>query len=161
MPAARGRCESGGESARLAARLHAQCEANCWIDGPNRAWLAGVITDALARSHYRPDCGWETVRDLLGERADLPVVVSFSDSFPALWGSRFCGEAEPRWDALDAGERWRWGMAALHRRPQDQLEIRPDWAGYRFGHELSFADLLADDRTGRLERALSPGRPAA
>lgn len=153
---------SGGDALRLAARLHGQCEANCWVDGPNREWLAGVITAALTGDLYRPDCGWEKVRDLLRERADLPVVVSFSSSFPT-----FCSsgdddvddpdDAEQRWETLQADERWQRGMAALHRRPQDQLEIRPDWAGYRFGHELSFTDLLAEDRAARLERAYSPG----
>ncbi|MFE1190153.1 hypothetical protein [[Kitasatospora] papulosa] len=87
----------------------------------------------------------------------------FSDSFPTFWSARSGdhdedpGEAEQRWEALQPDEQWQRGMAALRRRPQDQLEIRPDWADYRFGHELSFTDLLADDRAERMERAFSPG----
>ncbi|WP_446046027.1 hypothetical protein [Streptomyces olivaceus] len=159
--------ESGGDALRLAARLHGQCEVNCWVDGPNRDWLAGIITAALTSGLYRPDCGWEKVRDLLRERSDLPVVVSFSDSFPTFWSARSGDadddpdEAEQRWETLQADERWQQGMAALHRRPQDRLELRPDWAGYRFGHELSFTDLLAEDRAERLERAFSPDAPPA
>ncbi|MFF8994451.1 hypothetical protein ACF09H_31915 [Streptomyces sp. NPDC014983] len=157
----------GSDAVRLAARLHAQCEVNCWVDGPNRAWLADVITEALAVGRYRPDCGWEKVRDLLRERADLPVVVSFSGCFPTFWGSRSGGEAEvsdeaeQEWETLAADEQWQRGMAALRRRHEDQLELRPDWAAYRFGHELSLLDLVAEDRTERLERALSPRRSSA
>ncbi|WP_217226022.1 hypothetical protein [Streptomyces anulatus] len=154
--------ESGGDALRLAARLHGQSEANCWVDGPNRPWLARVITAALDGGAYLPDRGWEKVRDLLCERADMPVVVSFSGSFPTFWDalSGDAGddpdEAERRWEALQADEQWQRGMAALRARRQAQLEICPDWAGYRFGHELSFADLLAEDRAERLALAFSP-----
>ncbi|MFJ2217888.1 hypothetical protein ACIQVO_36265 [Streptomyces sp. NPDC101062] len=123
--------ESGGDALRLAARLHGQCEMHCWVDGPNREWAAGVITAALTGGLYRPDCGWEKVRDLLRERADLPVVVSSSDSFPTFWSSRSDDdaddpdEAKQRWEALQADEQWQRGMAVLHRRSQDRLEIRP------------------------------------
>ncbi|WP_432156058.1 hypothetical protein [Streptomyces sp. bgisy153] len=157
--------ELGGDALRLAARLHGQSELNCWVDGPHRAWLADVVANALADGLFRPDCGWESVQSLLRERDDMPVVVSFSDPFPTAWSSGFLDDtddtdqAEQRWEALSAEERWQWGMDALHLRRKDQLEIRPDWADYRFGHELSFTDLLAEDRASRLEYALAAAPP--
>lgn len=40
--------DGGTEPLRLAARLMGQCEINTWVDGPDRRWLAGVITQGLA-----------------------------------------------------------------------------------------------------------------
>src|SRR5690606_31251558 len=35
--------DTGSDALRLLARLHGQCELHCWVDGPNRAWLADII----------------------------------------------------------------------------------------------------------------------
>ncbi|MFK0047895.1 hypothetical protein ACIQU4_28175 [Streptomyces sp. NPDC090741] len=151
----------GGDAVRLAARLHGQCEINCWIDGPNRAWLADVVQGGLDDGSFRSGVGWDGVADLLRERDDHPVVMSFADTFPNVWSARGAeigasdaDELVEVWEALPASEQWRLALQALKARPDDGLEIRPNWTSYRFGHEVSFLDILAEDRTERLDRAL-------
>ena len=38
---------AGGNPVRLAARIIAQVDDHCWVEGPDRAWLAGIITKGL------------------------------------------------------------------------------------------------------------------
>jgi hypothetical protein len=148
----------GSDAVKLAARLYGQCEINCWVDGSHRAWLASVIQSGLDAGLYRPNLGWEDVRKLLLARDDCPVVVSLGEAFPASWMSRGAGaggpDAEEEWETLPAEEQWRLGLQTIHARSVYQLEIRPDWAPYRFGHNLSFLDLLAEDRDARMDHAL-------
>ncbi|MEW1760426.1 hypothetical protein AB0393_28430 [Streptomyces cyaneofuscatus] len=154
--------DSGTEPLRLAARLMGQCEINTWVDGPNRRWLAGVITQGLASGDFRADCGWHDVQRLLLARDDHPVVVSWSDSFPSYWntalhtpdGKLLDGEeAEQLWETMPAAEQWAHGLRALKDRSAELLEMTPDWAGYRFGSTVSLGDLLATDHIRRLDRA--------
>lgn len=154
--------DSGTEPLRLAARLMGQCEINTWVDGPDRRWLAGVITQGLASGDFRPECGWHDVQRLLVERDDHPVVVSWSDPFPTRWDARLrtpAGEflddeeAERTWETLPAAEQWTHGLQALRARSAELLQMTPDWAGYRFGSTVSLGDLLAPDHTRRLDRA--------
>ncbi|MFD7554200.1 hypothetical protein ACFV9E_06625 [Streptomyces sp. NPDC059835] len=153
----------GGDAVRLAARLHGQCEINCWIDGPNRAWLADVVQGGLDDGSFRSGAGWDGVVDLLHQRDDHPVVMSFADTFPSFWSARSTDLGVPDadtdelvevWEALPAAEQWRLALQALKARTDDGLEIQPNWTSYRFGHEVSFLDILADDRVERLDRAL-------
>jgi hypothetical protein len=97
---------AGSDPVRLATKIHGWCEAHCWVDGPDRAWLADIIDEGLRVGIFRrglwyvdrpcdgppseqPDRqwspqGWDDVTGLLRERDDEPVVMSYSvcDSFP-------------------------------------------------------------------------------
>ena len=68
----------GGDAMKLAARLHGQCEIHCYVEGPNRAWLASLIEDAFAKHIFRTGQGWEETCTMLRKSADSPVVCSFS-----------------------------------------------------------------------------------
>jgi hypothetical protein len=68
----------GPDSLRLAARLAAQAEIFCWVDGPNRSWLARLVGEGLAAGYFRPMVGWERVEALLYESTASPVFVSTS-----------------------------------------------------------------------------------
>ncbi|GLF98198.1 hypothetical protein [Streptomyces yaizuensis] len=147
----------GSTAVKLAARLPGPCEINCWADGPNRAWPGDVVQSGPDVGLYRPDLGWEAVRDLLTERNDCPVVVSWADDFPAPWTAPTAGDSEPddqERQTLATAERWRLALENIHARAEDELEIRPDWASYRFGHNVSFPDLLTENRDARLDQAL-------
>ncbi|MER8119099.1 hypothetical protein [Streptomyces sp. NPDC094031] len=156
--------DAGPDPLRLAARLMGQCELNTWVDGPHRSWLADVVAEGLAKSHFRKACGWEDVESFLRERDDHPVVVSASESFPTRFNAHLQGadgkdldedEAEQRWEALTTAVQWAHGMTDLRSRASDLLEMTPDWADYRFGSALSLGDLLAPDHTHRLDRAFA------
>ncbi|MEV6421754.1 hypothetical protein [Streptomyces sp. NPDC051662] len=153
----------GGDPVKLAARLHGQCEVNCWVNGAHRSWLADVVQGGLDDGSFRSGLGWDGVIDLLRQCDDQPVVMSFSDTFPDFYSARGTDlgaldadedELIEVWEALPAAEQWRRALQALKARTADGLEIRPDWASYRFGHKLSFLDLLAEDREERFDRAL-------
>jgi hypothetical protein len=74
----------GGDQIKLAVRIQSQCEIHAWVDGLNRAWLAGIIRAGIERGLYREDQGWPEVIELLLARDDEPVVTSssFCDQFP-------------------------------------------------------------------------------
>ncbi|MEU5476756.1 hypothetical protein [Streptomyces mirabilis] len=150
----------GSDIVKLAARLFGQCESNCWVDGPHRAWLADIIDEALTGGAYRRDHGWEDVQALLQQRDDQPVVVSYAESFPqpwADWGRDLIGEdadasdVQAYWETLPVDDRWKAGMRRLTD-SDARLELVPAWTRFRFQPGLSFLDLLADDRDARLER---------
>lgn len=170
----------GNDPIRFLARLHAQCEIHTWVDGPHRAWLAGIIAAGRELGFYRPDAGWEAVVELLRSRDDEPVVLSYSvtDTFPNSGSSDYMPpwpEGVPeQWDALtdaqkqerrDASEAWygldydeRWASGMRWLREQSGLQMTPeDWPTFRFGHELSAFDLIAPDRDARLARAFADG----
>ncbi|CAM5668656.1 hypothetical protein KAURM247S_05629 [Kitasatospora aureofaciens] len=152
----------GGDPVRLAARLHGQCEINCWVDGAHRSWLAGIVEVGLLTEAYPPGVGWENVAAFLRQRDDHPVVVSYNREFPHFWD---CGYAEDpdqdpdravqAWRVLSPQQRWEAGTRALSTRAAEVLEISPArWTSYRFGHGLCVGDLLASDWEQRLDRAL-------
>ncbi|WP_329020531.1 hypothetical protein [Streptomyces sp. NBC_01601] len=153
--------EAGPDPLRLAARLMGQCEINCWVDGPNRGWLADVVDSGLGAGHFRRACGWEDLQYFLRKRDDHPVVVSYSENFPAYWTAPIASadefldgeDAEQAWEAMTTREQWDHALRALRGRTTEGLEITPDWAGYRFGATLSLGDLLAQDRVHRLDQA--------
>lgn len=129
----------GSDAVRLGARLHAQCELHAWVDGENRAWLAGIIRDGREGGFYRADMGWEKVIELLESADDSPVVTSFSvcESFPnkQLDNEREVSEKDnpEYWWDLSADERWRRAIAGL-RAESGWLELRPDnFSAVRFG----------------------------
>lgn len=81
----------GSAPMQLAARLHGQCEIHCYVEGPNRAWLADLIASGLKAGVFRNafgtihSMGWDDVTALLRARDDEPVVLSYSvtGSFPS------------------------------------------------------------------------------
>lgn len=81
----------GSDAIRLLAKLHAQSEIHCYVEGKNRAWLADVIAqgvkDKILRTWGKYDdarTGWQSVIGLLRTRDDEPVVTSYSvtEQFP-------------------------------------------------------------------------------
>lgn len=90
---------AGSDPIRLAAKLYGWAAVHTWVDGPDRAWLAGIIEQGLETRLYRRgvwaedpggsghrwyEQGWEKVLELLRARDDEPVVTSHSvyDGFP-------------------------------------------------------------------------------
>lgn len=169
-------CVLGNDQLKLAARIHGQCEIHAWVDGPNRAWLAGIMQAGVDAGIYRKGLtysmsgewqsqGWEDVIALLRSRDDQPVVMSYSvcDGFPSQyvgdWMARRADDVDEddhsdAWYDLPSEEQWARSMAAL-RASSDGLEIKPDdWGSFRFTHELSVLDLYADDWQERLDAAV-------
>lgn len=112
---------AGSDPVKLAAKIHGYCEVHCWVDGPDRSWLAGIMQAGLHGGLYRrglwysdaPDGpadkwasqGWDEVIALLLSRADEPVVMSYTvcDSFPNAefgWMPPWPDGVPKRWDAL-------------------------------------------------------------
>jgi hypothetical protein len=97
---------AGSPAVQLAAKLDGYGEMHCWVDGPDRAWLAGVVEQGLDVGIFRrgfwfaprpcdsdpaaqpdrqwSDQGWDGVIAHLRSRSDEPVVCSYSicDPFP-------------------------------------------------------------------------------
>lgn len=138
----------GNDPIRLAARIDGQCEIHGWVDGPNRAWLAGIMREGLDRGVFRtgfwfedgPDGprkwseqGWEQVIEFLLARDDEPVVMSYSVT------ERFPNREAAGWE------------------PDIPVGWMPDWAdgdGYNEWAEMS-ADAQGDYRRERAEELWS------
>lgn len=90
---------TGSAPVQLAAKIHGWCEVHCWVEGPDRAWLASVIDEGLTQGCYRwamsyspypggkqkrVEQGWGDVLALLRSSDSGPVVLSYSvtDFFP-------------------------------------------------------------------------------
>ena len=100
-------------------RLAAQCELTCWVDGPDRVWIAAVILQGLGTGILRREMGWEGVAELLQASDAEPVFISSTQGslFPAL--ETWPGTAAD-WEALTEEERWAW--AELELREESQRE---------------------------------------
>lgn len=77
----------GNDQVCLLARLHAQCEIHCYVEGQDRSWMADIIDDGYEIGMMRTTDGydgWPAVSALLREHDDDAVVCSYSvgDSFP-------------------------------------------------------------------------------
>jgi hypothetical protein len=147
----------GNDPVRFLTRVHAQCELHAWVDGPDREWLAGIITAGLRSGVYRPGMGWDNVIALLLVRDDEPVVMSHSvtDQFPNPYATTLVvGEDPDAWYDLPTSEKWAGSMEWLRSQPGG-LQITPaNLASLRFGHGLTVFDLLAPDRDDRFTAAL-------
>lgn len=152
----------GNDAVKLMARLHAQCEIHCWIDGPNRAWIADIIERGRAAGVLREGQGWEDVAALLATCDNGPVVCSYSvcESFPNFGALPDDHPLKQRTDddkyddfyEIPATEQWRLCMEEL-RHGGGGLEIKPeDWEDYRFGSKLTVFDLR---RSAMRKRTLS------
>lgn len=174
-------CVLGNDAVRLAARIDGQCNIHCWVDGPNRPWLAAIVQQGLDAGifrkgfWYQPEpgaerawqsSGWPEVLALLQARDDEPVVLSYSggvdfpDSSIGGWmlqcpdGVDVDDHADA-WYELPAAEQWRISMAGLREREAQRLELKPDdWQAYRFSHCLSVLDLMADDWEDQVRAAV-------
>lgn len=166
----------GNDPVKFLARMHGTCEIHGWVEGPYRAWLAGIIQQGRDLGIYREGAGWEDVSALLLARDDEPVVMSYSvcDQFPNSYASDWMPawpvDVPETWDALtkpqqdersarseswydlDDAEKWERGMRWL--RAQPGLRDLGPTRDFRFGHGLSAFDLIAPDRDERLDRAL-------
>ena len=133
---------AGSDPIRLAAKIHGWCESHCWVDGPDRTWLAGIIGQGLTTGLYRASAGWDAVKSALESRDDESVVMSYSvcDAFP---------ESGMQWDAA---------VDEL-RREQPWLQLTPEsLADTMFSAPVSVYDLFASDRDERVRAAA--GTPA-
>ncbi|MFD6565481.1 hypothetical protein [Micromonospora profundi] len=161
---------AGSDPVRLAAKIDGWCEAHCWVEGPDRAWLADIIDRGLTAGLYRKglwysntpdgpkdqwsDQGWGQVLDLLRSRDDEPVVMSYSvcDGFP---NPEIAGrESESgQWYDLPGGEQWQTAMDGL-RRERPWARLAPDTLGeVMFGLPVTVYDLFAPDRDERVRAA--------
>ena len=136
----------GSDPVRLGARLIGQASLHAWVDGSDRAWLAGIIAQSLESGVFHAGIGWDEVIDLLTASALGPVVTGRSGPFPESWLHQ---------EIEDPAERWQLALAELQADTAGRLQIRPgDFATFRFGAGLDVLD-LADptDRTARLDAA--------
>ena len=131
----------GGDPLKFFARLHGQCEIHCYVEGPNRRWLADIVEDGLAIGLYRADMGWPDLIAFLKQSDTEPVVCSYSvcDSFP----NRSIAEIDDEpWYAITDDDRWQAAMSRLRETPSG-LEIKPDnWQTFYFNDGLTAFDLL-------------------
>jgi hypothetical protein len=130
----------GSDPIKLATRIHGQCELHCFMEGPNRAWMAEIIKVGLKSKIYRANQGWEEVISLLEMTGDSPVVLSFSggDSFPDQSSADYHNDD---WYDLPDSQRWEMGMAGI--RKERGLEIKPDnWNEFFFSHGITAFDVV-------------------
>jgi hypothetical protein len=148
----------GSNPVRLLASIDAQCEIHAWIDGPDRAWFAGLIDEGRASGVLRPKMGWEEVAELCRASSDGPVAMSYSvcNGFPNWRASTWeppegleDDDASEAFYALSREQRWVHGAAYLRNHPG--LQIRPDtFDKPRFGSGMTAMDVV---------EALSPETP--
>lgn len=153
---------AGSDPIRLLARIDAQCELHGYVEGKNRAWLAGIVEEGIAQNILRTAYdgsaykdseddwwGWQRLVQMLQEREDEPVVMSHSsgDHFPNLGILHEDGQSfsQKKWYALSSDEQWEQAMTALrHMNESQHLEISPDaLPSDKWGNGLSGYDLRA------------------
>lgn len=130
----------GNDVMKFICRFHAQSEIHGYVEGANRAWLAGIVQKGLDLEIFRKDAGWETLIEFLQEDDAEPVVMSYSvcESFPnpgaAGWEPPTGENGEKDWDAwyeLPDDDRWNMSMEGIRADPW--LEMKPDnWNEYFF-----------------------------
>ncbi len=160
---------AGSAPVQLAAKIHGWCESHCWVDGPDRTWLAGIIDQGIRTTLYRPDAGWEGLAEFLRARDDEPVVTSFSvtdgfpDAFVGDWMSAFPdgwdsltdeqrqkhGARQDAWGELPGDEQWRISLSGLQAQPWLQLTPK-SLTDATFHYPVTIYDLFASDRDQRV-----------
>jgi hypothetical protein len=101
----------GNDVATLLARLTGQLEFTTWVDGPNRAWLAGIIAQGLqqdtvhAEPLLRAEAGWPAVQQML--LADDAEPVFMWTTAGRQWPNAEGWEGSPEeWAALGPELQW-------------------------------------------------------
>jgi hypothetical protein len=131
----------GSAPVKLAARIHGQCELHCFVEGPNRNWLAEIVRQGRRIGLFHHQAGWEQVIALLEMSDQGPVVLSYSvcDSFPNPSISGCHSEAEQdAWYNLSLDAQWAQAVAGLRKHPE--REIKPENQDFFFfnGGETAF-----------------------
>lgn len=165
----------GNEPLALAAKIQGWCECHCWVEGPDRKWMADVIDDGLRIGMYRrglwyepapgaekqwAEQGWDGITSLLRSRDDEPVVLSYSvcDRFPnpeiAGWpDSAKFPVPDMDWYELSSAEKWDLALTGLRRR-QPWAQISPNnLFDVTFHLPVTVFDLFAPDRDDRVRNA--------
>jgi hypothetical protein len=145
----------GGDAIKLLVRMHGQCELFCWVDGPNRAWLAAIIDRGLTDNILMHDVNWEGVAALLRTDDTSACVMSYSvcESFPDPLTGKLGGyvgvddedgdEDLEYWYSLPYEDCWDYAMAGLRAQPRG-LELRPNnWIDFVFSNGVSAWDIYA------------------
>lgn len=141
----------GSDEVKLLARIHGQSEIHAFIEGTNRAWIAGLIQNGRKSGLFRDGQGWESVAELLLKDDSEPVVMSYSvcESFPnssvTTWVPPYDEESgediHDAWYDLTDAERWQMSLDAI--RKQKGLELKPDdWNSFYFTHGINGFQLL-------------------
>lgn len=107
---------AGSDVVALAAKLDGWNEQHCWVEGPDRAWMGGLVEQGLESGILRrglwysdtPDGpkdqwssqGWEELVPWLRGRDDEPVVLSYSV------GDRFPNQGIADWSPPELPDGW-------------------------------------------------------
>jgi hypothetical protein len=145
----------GGDSLKLFARLHGQCEIHCWIESErDKKWLANIIEEGRKLGIMRANQGWESVITLLRKDGEFPVVCSYSvceqfpnfgclpDDHPLKQGTD--GDREDRHERyyeLTPEEQWTACMTGLRTSGGGLRITRKDWNDFWFGDGTSAFNL--------------------
>lgn len=163
---------AGSDVVRLAAKIHGWCEDHCWVEGPDRVWMAAIIDEGLRTGIYRrglwytdgPDAprdkwsdqGWGNVAELLRSHDDEPVVLSYSvcDQFPNREVAGWEPVIDPAWIPD-------WATNADGRAEWDALDEEAQHS-YRREHALDvWYELPAEERWLLAMEGLREDRPWA
>ena len=132
----------GSDAVKLLARLHGQCEIHAYVEGEDRAWLAGIITRGRETGVLRDDMGWEAVATFLVAAADAPIVTSYSvcEQFPNPYAAKW-KKGPDAWYELPRAKQWKLALATL--RAQRGCRMQPsDWQTFYFMDGTTAFDLL-------------------
>lgn len=162
---------AGSDVIALAAKIDGWCEAHAYVEGPDRAWLAGLVQRGLddgifrrgiwyrnadgANETWAPQ-GWDELIPFLRARDDEPVVMSYSacDQFPG----RSIADWEPPPPPAD------WCPWADEERGIAEWEAldEPDRDSHRKEHQQeAWHELAAAEQWDRAMRGLREKRPWA
>lgn len=160
----------GPDPIRLAAKIDGWSSVHCWVEGPDRAWLAAIIQEGLDVGLYRHGMwqepmrgtqptwvvqGWEDIQELLRAADDDPVVLSYSVDgwFPnhviADWNPDIPPDWCPDWAVGEDNQDW------LDLPEEDRIHYRDEHR-----HDL-FGRLPEDEQWDRAMAGLRTTRPWA
>jgi hypothetical protein len=164
----------GSDELRLLVRLANQSDIHCFVEGPDRAWMADLLVRACEAGMLRrgfskrwaDSGGWDAVVELLRADDREPVVCHYSgtDSFPnpdaTTWQPSEdvnCGEDgcedgcvhREGWYELTHAQQWEMGLEYIRSSPA-LLRLDPAyWADFRFGDGLTAFDFAPKEPIGR------------
>lgn len=71
----------GSNVIRLLARIHGQCELNCFVKIEHMNWFADIVQQGLNSSFLDKDAGWLDVFDLISNKSNSPIVLNYGDQY--------------------------------------------------------------------------------